>query len=121
MIIAVDDPCFTFFIGLCMLRYTRISDVLPSLFLKHFIRNRRAFLIMSDADNIPEIMAGMNIKVDDHLKLKFAEFIFISVFIEYRMRLRLISWFSLLLNYIERLQGLKREALISVIVEGCHY
>jgi hypothetical protein len=44
MLIAVDDPAFPFFIGLCLLR------------------GRRALLIMSDSDSIPEIIATLNIK-----------------------------------------------------------
>lgn len=45
MLIAVDDPAFNFFIGLCMLR------------------QHRAYLIMSDVDAIPEIISGIQIKV----------------------------------------------------------
>lgn len=45
MLIAVDDPAFNFFIGLCMLR------------------EHRAYLIMSDVDAIPEIISGIKIKV----------------------------------------------------------
>lgn len=45
MLIAVDDPAFNFFIGLCMLR------------------EHRAYLIMSDVDAIPEIISGIKIEV----------------------------------------------------------
>jgi hypothetical protein len=43
MLIAVDDPAFSFFIGLCMLR------------------QHRAYLIMSGVDSIPEIISGIHI------------------------------------------------------------
>lgn len=49
MIITVDDPAFTFFIGLCL------------------IRRKREDLLLSDPENIPEIMAKIHFNAEEEI------------------------------------------------------
>lgn len=55
MMIAVDDPSFTFFIGLCM------------------IRKQRTALLLGDVSNIPEVISNIQFKHEDEIDETVAE------------------------------------------------
>jgi hypothetical protein len=62
MMIAVDDPAFTFFVGLALLRshlpFSSLSRLRDPL-----IRKLKDQLLLTDCSEIPEIISGMAIKV----------------------------------------------------------